>query len=109
MDTAPAAEVPDVKAGIAYIKANMPETYKSIRAKAAEIGNLAYSLVRRALAGEANCFYACERGHVIGQPVTAADIDAEVARMMVRFGSTHVCIWGPAVVQPKAEATDGAH
>lgn len=109
MDTTPAPTAEDVERGIAYIKAHMPETYKSIRAKAAEIGNLAYSLVRRSLAGEVNCFYAFERGHVIGQPVTAADIDAEVARLMVRFGSTHVCIWGPGVVQPTAEVIDGAH
>ena len=50
----------------AEIKARMPETYKAILAKAAEIGNSAFSLVRRGLRGEPNCFYAMENGHVKG-------------------------------------------
>jgi hypothetical protein len=77
----------------ASIKANMPETYKSIQAKAAEIGKPAFALVRRGLRGEANCFYAFERGHVVGTPFALADVTREVAYHMVAFGTSSVCIW----------------
>lgn len=81
---------------IAEIRAHMPEVYKGIQAKAQELGKPAYALVRRGLRGEPNCFYAFERGRVVGTPFVVTDIMAEVARYMVQFGCSHVCIWPAA-------------
>lgn len=82
--------------GIALIKGNMPETFKAINAKSVEIGKGAFGLVRRSLRGEAGCFYAIERGHVVGTPFAGHPIMADVAQAMVQFGCAHVCIWGVA-------------
>lgn len=100
----------DVQARVQQIKAQMPDTYEAIKAKASEIGNDAYALVRRGLRGEANCFYAVERGHVVGTPFDMGDVQAEMARYMVRFGCTFLVMWAPvpAAVAGKGVA-DGAH
>lgn len=83
----------NVEAQIAEIKANMPEVYKSIQAEAARSGKSAYALVRRGLRGETNCFYAFERGYVVGTPFEHGSIMAEIARCMVQFGTTFVVVW----------------
>lgn len=83
----------DVTDKIDEIKRFMPETYKSIQAKAAEVGNVAYEVVRRGLRGEANCFYAFEGGRVVGTPFSAGPLTAEVAAAMVTFGCAFVCIF----------------
>jgi hypothetical protein len=88
----------DVTHLINEIKANMPETYKQIREKAEAIGNKAFELVRRGLRGEANCFYAFERGYVVGTPFKLQEIERDVAQYMVTFGVAHVCIWAQAAV-----------
>lgn len=98
MDTK-AAKI-DVTDKVNDIKRLMPETYKTIQAKAAVMGNLAYELVRRGLRGEANCFYAFEAGRVVGTPFTVTDIQAEVAKYMVTWGCACACIFA----EPKAEA-----
>ena len=85
---------------IAEIKAHMPEVYKSIQAKAAEIGKPAYALVRRGLRGEANCFYAFEAGRVVGTPFTLPDVSRDIAQYMVTFGVSHVSVWSETTVQP---------
>lgn len=88
---------------IADIKAHMPETYKSIQAKAAVIGKPAFALVRRGLRGEANCFYAFERGHVVGTPFTLVEVARDIAQYMVTFGIDHLCVWqDPSAVQAPA-------
>src|SRR5437764_5571219 len=92
MDTGTATKDP-AEVGIQLIKASMPQTFKSIQAKAAEIGNAAYGLVRRGLRGEANCFWACERGNVVGTPFANSEIERDVAQMMVQFAPTFVVIW----------------
>lgn len=94
MDTK-AAKV-DVTDKISEIKRFMPETYKSIQAKALQIGNTAFELVRRGLRSEVNCFYAFEQGRVVGTPFNIASINADVALYMVEFGCAHVCIWAEA-------------
>jgi hypothetical protein len=91
MDSNP--EKLDVSAAINDIKTHMPETYKSIQAKAKQIGNDAYVLVRRGLRGQANCFYAFERGRVVGTPFALTEVARDVAQHMVTFGCAHVCIW----------------
>lgn len=83
----------NIELQIAEIKAHMPETYKAILAKAEEIGKIAFSLVRRGLRGEANCFYAMENGYVKGAPFNQADIMPEIARYMVQFGCSFIVVW----------------
>lgn len=95
----------EVERLIGEIKAHMPETYKAIQAKAVEIGNQAYVLVRAGLRGEPNRFWAMEAGHVMGTPFNLLDMQEEVAVQMVRWGCAHACIFG----QPVAEVQDGAH
>jgi hypothetical protein len=95
-----------VEEQVATIKAQMPETYKAIQAKAQAIGRGAFGLVRRALKGEENCFWACERGIVVGTPFAEHEIQADVARLMVQFGASFVCIWGK---EAAAGGIDGAH
>jgi hypothetical protein len=92
-----------VAARIAEIKAHMPEVYRAIQARAVEQPGT-FGLVRRALAGEPNCFYAIERGRAVGTPFNMTDIMAEVAKTMVQFGCTYVCIW-----QVTAGSDHGAH
>lgn len=82
-----------VEAQIAVIKTCMPKTYASIQERARLIGNEAFTLVRRALRGEPACFYAIEAGHVVGTPFTGHPIMDDVARSIVSFGCTYVCIW----------------
>lgn len=89
----------NVEEVLALIKAQMPETYRSIQAKAAGVGKVAYALVRRGIKGEANAFWACERGHVVGTPFAENEIARDVAQLMVQFGSAFVCVWGKEGVQ----------
>lgn len=103
MDSLKTAKI-DVSGKIDEIKRYMPETYKSIQAKAEKIGNLAYELVRRGLRGEVNCFYAFEQARVVGTPFAMADITSDIALLMVEFGCAHVCMFGVA-----KGAADGAH
>jgi hypothetical protein len=95
MDTSGTTKM-DVNGKINEIKRYMPETYQSIQAKAAKIGNQAYELVRRGLRGEANCFYAFEGARVVGTPFNMPDITADIALLMVEFGCAYVCMFGPA-------------
>lgn len=104
MDTSGTAKV-DVSGKIEEIKRYMPEVYQCIQAKAAEIGTEAFTLVRRGLRGEVNCFYAFEGGRVMGTPFSTGPIPEKVAAMMVEFGVAMCCIW-----QAKEQAaTNGAH
>lgn len=86
----------DVSGKIEEIKAFMPETYKSILAKAGEIDKRAYELVRRGLRGEPNCFYAFEAGRVVGTPFATGPLPDHVAKLMVEFGCAMVCIFDSA-------------
>ncbi|MFC7408727.1 hypothetical protein [Hydrogenophaga atypica] len=101
----------DVQARVQLIKAEMPETYKAIVVQAQMMGNEAYALVRRGLRGEANCFYAVERGHVVGTPFNLPDVQADMARFMVQFGCAFLVMWAPVAVAAAAGkgAADGAH
>jgi len=98
-----------VEKQIANIKTNMPETYKDIQAKAAVIGKPAYALVRRGLRGEANCFYAFERGHVAGTPFSLLEVSRTVAVHMVNFGCTYCVVWAESSAQadPASSASKG--
>lgn len=83
----------DVAGSIHIIKTQMPETYKSIQAKATKVGNKAFELVRRALRGEPNCFWAMEAGHVMGTPFALPEVSRDMAQYMVTFGCAYVCIF----------------
>lgn len=83
-----------VQRGLAIIKGHMPEVYAAIQAKAGEIGPGAYALVRRGLRGEPLCFWAMERGHVVGTPFAGHPVQDVTAQHMVQFGCSHVCMWG---------------
>jgi hypothetical protein len=99
-----------VTEGLARIKSHMPQTYKSIQEKAGAVGRVAFALVRRSLKGEANCFWAMERGNVVGTPFDDQEITRDIAQLMVQFGATHVCIWGkPGIAAPAAGVPDGAN
>ncbi len=97
----------EVEALKATIKAHMPETYKAIVARSADtdLGRQAFSLVTRGLRGEPNCFYAIERGHVVGTPFDAPDVTAELAAYIVRFGCQHLVMWSPQA-RPASAAGD---
>jgi len=109
-----------VKAGIDLIKTRMPETYKSIQARENGVvdeiegkpvvmvpayGKAVYTLVRRGIRGEANMFYAFERGNVVGTPFTLQEVARDVAQSMVTFGCAHVCIFASL----PQEAGHGTH
>ncbi len=75
------------------IKTGMPQTYEAIQRRAAVQGAGVYTLVRRAVRGEANCFWAMEGGRVVGTPFAASHpVMAVVAQGLVQFGCAHVCI-----------------
>ncbi len=99
----------NVEQEIAAIKAHMPETYKAILAKAAEIGKPAYALVRRGLRGEVNCFYAMEHGRVVGAPFEMPNVTAEIAMGIVQFGCTFLAMWGAPPPATEGGPTHGAH
>lgn len=75
------------------IKDHMPETYKAITDMAGKIGKEAYRYVRQGLAGQPNKFYAIERGWVVGTPFDMPEVEAELARYIVRFGMQHLIMW----------------
>lgn len=106
MDTLRTTE--EVEAIKRNIKAQMPETYKAIVERSAEtdLGREAFRLVTRGLRGEPNCFYAVERGHVVGTPFNLPDVTPELAAVMVRFGCQFLVMWSPVASKG---ASDGAH
>lgn len=75
------------------IKMQMPETYKRIQAEADARGREAYKLVRDGLRGLPNRFYACERGYVMGTPFNVGGITEAIAKTMVEFGATFICVF----------------
>lgn len=76
---------------VAEIKAHMPNTYASIKERAAKVEGT-FALVRAALRGKPNCFYAIEAGRVMGTPFEG-EIQRDLAHMMVSFGISHAVIW----------------
>lgn len=101
-----------IKDQLAFIKANMKDTYAAIQARAA-IKKGTYALVRRGLSGKPNGFYANERGHVVGFPLEkSTEITREAAYQLVVWGSPFYILWGDHVneVQELAgESSSVAH
>lgn len=99
-----------VEAQLKLIRDHMPETYKAIAEKAGLIGRDAYRYVRHGVAGQANKFYAVERGRVVGTPFDLPGVADEVARVIVQFGCTFLIMWAPEAQQPASgEAGHGTH
>lgn len=97
-----------VQERLTLIRSSMPETYRAIQERSALVGGAAFRLVRLGLRGQANCFWACEGGHVVGTPFSDHEIQRDIAQLMVQFGSTFVCVWGREAV-PVVEGAHGAH
>jgi hypothetical protein len=93
---------------VEHIKKHMPTVYGMITDKAKEIGNDAYGHVRAGLRGDANRFYAFERGHVVGTPFNITSISSDVATLMVKFGVNAVAIWAPVQTPAPAALPNGA-
>jgi hypothetical protein len=92
-----------VEEQIASIKAHMPQVYDAIKAMAAEKGKATFGFVRRGLKGEPNCFYANERGHVMGSPFNQVEATVDIACCMVRFGVSHFVIWSHELVMADSQ------
>ena len=93
-----------VRRQIERVKAHMPNVYQYIKDKADDRGAEVWALVRRGMAGEANCFYAFENRCVVGTPFNLTTVMAEIEANLVQFGVEHV-----AVLAITQGATDGAH
>lgn len=92
--TAEGQQPDPVAAGLALIKGRMPRTYADIQAQAKARGNEAFTLVRRALKGERNCFYAVEAGHVVGAPFDHVDAETGMlAALGSQFGIGFMTLW----------------
>lgn len=89
----------DVNARLANIKLNMPETYAEIVDTANRKGSVAFALVRRAVRGEPNCFYAIENLRFAGTPFNLPDVHADLARYMLTFGCERLICWGREIVE----------
>lgn len=95
-----------MQACVQLIKARMPETYKSVGETSARIGQVAFRLVRAGIRGKPNCFYAVERGHVVGTPFNMPGVQDDMARLVLQFGCTFMVMWAPEACKG---AADGAH
>jgi len=88
------SEAERVAQQVAEIKATMPGIYRLIQDKAEDIGRPAYSLVRRSLAGEPDCFFAWDKRRAIGTPFSSPGVMHDSMRFMAEFGSPLGAIWG---------------
>lgn len=93
---------------LATLQQHMPIVLGMVRERAAVMGNEVYALVRRGMRGEPGCFWAMERGHVVGTPFSGQAIEADVAALMVQFGCQHVCILGLCAERPDRACQPGA-
>ena len=82
---------PKAGQGQQRIKSEMPEVYATIQRYAAK-DKTVWRLVRLGLTGKPDCFWASERGFVVGAPFTRFAKAVEVSRLMARFGCAHVCM-----------------
>lgn len=80
-----------IEQGQQRIKSEMPEVYATIQRYAAK-DKTVWRLVRLGLTGKPDCFWASERGFVVGAPFTRFAKAVEVSRLMARFGCAHVCM-----------------
>lgn len=93
---------------IAQIKAQHPGIMKLIQDKAENtqtgIGNRAYALARRGLAGEPNCFAAWDGKRFFGTPFSVPGMMQDAMALMAAHGVPLGAIWADVKGQG-----DGAH
>ena len=71
------------------LRADMPKTAEWVDRTRQELGAAHVNgMIRRAMQGEPGCFYAFERGHVLGTPFPATDPMHEWQAKAVLLGST---------------------
>ena len=80
-----------IEQGQQRIKSEMPEVYATIQRYAVK-DKAVWRMVRLGLTGKPDCFWASERGFVVGAPFTRFAKAVEVSRLMARFGCAHVCM-----------------
>jgi hypothetical protein len=67
-------------------------------------------MIRRAMKGEAGCFYAMENGHVLGTPFTAKDAAVAMWQSVaVTHGAKFAAFIAPKAPAPAAEVAHGAN
>lgn len=96
----------DIERKLQIIKSHMPETYAIIKRWAGENGSGVYGFVRRGLRGEANCFYACEAGHVVGTPF-CDELMQKFVSFMAQYGGTSFVMM-PELQRPAEEKKHGS-
>lgn len=114
MDTQQKTEVDQQAAIKAYvdgqlgiIKAHMPLTYQSIKAKAEEVGGKAYALVRLGIAGRPNTFYAIEGNRAVGTPFVDVPGMDKMAEYIRQFGCKLFILWAQEAQQAQATPAQG--
>lgn len=99
MTTITAEEVQQV---LHTIKTRMPKLYEAIQERAKNVPGV-YAQVRAGLRGEANQFYGCEAGHVVGTPFGGerwASTLALLKDQSLQFGFGFLVMWGDPVQTP---------
>lgn len=97
-----------VDARVADIKAHMPMTYRAIQDMAGLIGNKAYNLVRRGIAGQPNTFFAVEGSRSVGTPFLELEAADQLADYIRQFGCKNLVLWEKGTPQAPASTEGGA-
>lgn len=96
-----------IDARVAEIRAHMPLTYRAIQDMAGVIGNRAYNLVKRGIAGQPNTFFAVEAGRTVGTPFLELEAAGQLADYIRQFGCKNLVLWEKGT--PQAPAQEGNH
>jgi hypothetical protein len=105
MATNTQGQADQVARGLHTIKTRMPKLYEAIQARAVSEPAV-YVLVRRGLRGEANCFYGCEAGHVVGTPFAGeawVKTTSFLKEQAVQFGLGFLVMWGDGLAKEKSD------
>jgi hypothetical protein len=113
MSAANNPSVEEMRARLQHIKDHMPQTYELICAKAVDMGDEVWGMVRRGVRGVPNEFWAMEAGHFAGTPFDLKKVQDEIAWGMVNFGDTFAVVFNLQIDRPAQQAraggNDGAH
>lgn len=83
----------------------MPETWRKIGELRDKWGKEHVAdCIRRGMAGEADCFWACEGGHVVGTPFCADKELAQLLGLAVALGSRYAVVMRPPAAMAAAAA-----
>lgn len=91
------------------LRRHMPETAKWVADRRMEFGKAHVDdCLRRALKGEAGCFYAIERGQFLGTPFPAAHPIAKDQDLVVMVGASFAAFIATPQVQASCGTGDAA-